>query len=155
MRMNILRLRREQVDPNDLPRGVESVESHIKFVHLNWRAIAAAAWDGYQRDGRGVVAINSAGSVPGSVGAPWETGHTQGRYISAAQLARFFSQEDNEMRLVREYDPMQEVVVLILRCDGGISCYRVRPGHDLAPPQALEHFGGKLPVVKITPGPQG
>jgi hypothetical protein len=142
---------------DQLPKGRESVESHAEFLQLNWRLLAAMAWNGYMTGGRGAVVIDAMHALDAPVGAPWETGYTEGTYIPLADLERLGIAATREKRLITQYEPEREIVAIFLRGDGGVSGYRMSTRTDLSPPQALGHYGGRLPTQarSIKPGPQG
>ena len=142
---------------DQLPKGRESVESHAQFLQLNWRLLAALAWNGYGTQGRGAVVIDAAHALDAPVGAPWEAGYTEGTFIPLADLERLGIAATHEKRLITQYVPEQEIVAIFLRGDGGISGYRMGTRTDLTPPQALAHYDGRLPTGAHRPkaGPQG
>ena len=95
---------------DQLPKGRESVESHAQFLQLNWRLLAALAWNGYRTQGRGAVVIDAAHALDAPVGAPWEAGYTEGTHIPLADLERLGIAATHEKRLITQYAPEQEIV---------------------------------------------
>jgi hypothetical protein len=152
---HIFRKHKRKFTTEQLPKGRESRESHAEFLTLNWRLLAAAAWDGYQRQGRGAIVIDSMHATDAPSGLPWQVGRADSAYVALADLERTGIAQEEEKRLIARYDPEREIVAIILRSDGGVSGYRMGTAHDLKPPEALAHYGGRLPTGQPKPGPQG
>lgn len=151
----LLRKHNRKFTTEQLPKGCESRESHTNFLTLNWRLAAAVAWDGYLKHGRGAVVIDSMHAMDAPPGLPWQVGRTDATYIPLADLERVGIAKEEEKHLITQYAPEREIVAIILRSDGGVSAYRMGTVHDLTPPQALAHYGGRLPTARPKPGPQG
>lgn len=106
---------------NRFPTGSESRDSHLAFIMGNWSVLAAWSWRGYQEGGRGCMVIDSKqASTEPTVTS--RLGETPAVYLVADQVPEI----EEVRRMIREYDPETEVVVVILRLDGGQSEYRLR-----------------------------
>ena len=84
-------------------------------LHIFW----PAAEDSFKELGRGAIVVDIT-SRPTGEGNPFG-------YLSQEML----EEEDDEdiQRMVREYDPEREFVVVLLKSENRTSTYRVGPGH--------------------------
>lgn len=104
-----------------------------RWTDLSWIAqhlpafhpVARAAYDAW---GRGALVINTTVQVP-------ERGHPF-TYALQEEIARY---EDKDIdRLVAEYVPDNELVVVLLKTEGRTSAYRVRSGRPPGPTSGPE-----------------
>jgi hypothetical protein len=132
----------------DLPAGRESRQSHVDFIMLNWHLLGALAWRGYQVEGAGAIIINARKAkelwMIGS-GKVLDIGRTPCLYLSQASMDRVGGWPDvDTARMVHEYDPEEEVVLVILRSDGGVSEYRIRAPNLPNPRECHRSHGAEL-----------
>ncbi len=102
-----------------------------QLIANNIELISAASWDGYQREGRGVIFIDGETTdTPASAGAPLT-------YVSEkeAQETREGWPFENMTAMVKTYNPNSEVIVLI-KWRGEFGIYRFKP--PISPPAAYE-----------------
>ncbi len=98
---------------------------HTAFLREKYVELAAFAWEGFQREGKGVVLIIDDA----------ETG-VQAKYVPKSQADGSAFSSDLK-RMVGDYDPTQHFVVTILGPDIGESDYCIGV-EDLPPPEAAE-----------------
>ncbi|MCH7662946.1 MAG: hypothetical protein IH859_03640, partial [Chloroflexi bacterium] len=72
----------------------------------------------YDENGRGAIIVNTLESEEGK-------GHPFG-YLPQSNIEEF--EDEEAKRMVREYDPKQELVVVLLKSKNRESTYRVRTG---------------------------
>jgi hypothetical protein len=77
-----------------------------------------AAQAQFAAHGRGVIVVDTTVQPDPNAGHPMY-------YIESAQVAQM--DDDDTKRLVGEYDPQHEFVVLLLKPEGHTSTYRVHP----------------------------
>jgi hypothetical protein len=129
-------------NPQDLPSGSESRESHLAFIQLNWPIAAAAAWQQYRRQGRGCIVFDVAEAQEPPPGESHLFGETPGRYVPY-KVVRASGDADVE-RMVKKYNPRREVVFVFLRRDGGVSSYQLSIQGQPSPPEAYEALKREL-----------
>jgi hypothetical protein len=112
--------------------------THKEFIGLNGKCMAALAWHGFQREGRGMIVVDAKNCVAGK---RWEDGESVGAFIPLSHIERVPDSppKRDALRLIEAYDPLQEFVVNILRTDGGASFYRITCP-TTAPPDAYEQL---------------
>ena len=88
-------------------------QAHMAFIQRNLDFLLAAAWQGYQAQGRGAICIDADRAVPDPV---WAGGITPGLYLTRTMLGeQGMDWPDPDIkRMVRQYDPEKEIVVAIL-----------------------------------------
>lgn len=128
--------------PEDLPTGLESRESHLEFIRINWPVAAAFAWQQYRKQGRGCIVFDVAKAQDPPPGEPHLFGETPGAYVPY-KVVRAAGDEDVK-RMVREYDPRRQVVFVFLRQDGGVSSYSLHIRNQQTPPEAYEELKREL-----------
>ena len=126
----------------DLPTGRESRESHVEFIRINWPVAAAFAWQQYRKQGRGCMVVDVAKAEDPPPGASHLFGETSGAYVPY-RVVRVTGDADVK-RMVKEYNPRQEVVFVFLRKDGGVSSYRLQMRNQPSPPEAYEELKREL-----------
>ena len=111
---------------------LDTPDAHITFIRSQWRDFAAFAWEKYLKEGRGAVVVDltRASKSGGSLQAPTfyvadgsERLSTRGGWPNC-EIAE----------AVREYDPEQDVIFIILRLDG--SAFHYNASDELTPPLA-------------------
>ncbi len=110
----------------------------LDFIKLNLNALAYCAWQGYQAKGRGVVCVLVDEHNEATRMVPFDF-LPEG---DAAKMVRDW-RRNRESKLVAEYDPTTEVVVMFGRTASkgaedrfDVDCYRFK-SHP-APPMAEE-----------------
>jgi hypothetical protein len=88
-------------------------ELDLKWIDGNLKVLATAAIDNYANKGRGIVVSDHTkdGVIPPTI------------YLPQAKIPQ---EDDQVARLVREYDPSAEGVLLIFKRDGRAASYRFR-----------------------------
>lgn len=125
-------------NPQDLPTGRESRESHAEFIKINWPVAAAFAWQQYQKQGRGCLVVDVAQSKDPPRGASYLFGESQAAYVPYRGVR--MTGDPDVKRMVKEYDPTKEVIFVFLRLDGGMSSYRVSIPNQPSPREAYEQL---------------
>jgi len=98
----------------------------LAYIKDNWLQIAAAAWAGYQPEGRGVTVVDCLKTFPVATGL----GHAI-RYVSLRHIP---PGADYERRMALIYDPEIEVVVTLVQASSE-DTYRLASPR-LTPPAA-------------------
>ena len=113
-------------------------EEHLNFITLNLNALSYCAWQGYRTKGRGAVCVLVDEHNETTRMVPFD-------FLPDAEAAKMIPDwhQSRESKLVAEYDPTAEVVVLFGRtANRGVEdrfdmdCYRFRPRP--APTMAVE-----------------
>lgn len=92
-------------------------QSDLRWIRENLHVFIPAAKEGYEQVGHGALVVDTTVQpVPGA-GHPFS-------YFPQAQI----NEHDDEdiKRLVREYNPPSELVIVMLKPEGRTSSYRVR-----------------------------
>jgi hypothetical protein len=113
--------------------AVDTPEGHQDFIQSRWRQFAAFAWSRYLREGRGAVVIDLRRHQMTDSGL-----QVPAYYVAdnGPQLERRGGWPDDEVAgVVRDYDPSQDVVFIVLRLDGDLLYYCV--SDELTPPEAF------------------
>lgn len=107
----------------------------LEFIQLNVNALSYCAWQGFQTHGRGVVCVPVDEHNEATQMVPFD-------FLPEREAAKIVTDwhQNRESRLVAEYDPKTEVVVLFAHSGTGerfnVDCYRFQPRP--APPMAEE-----------------
>ena len=109
----------------------------LDFIKLNLNTLAYCAWHGYQAKGRGVVCVLVDEHNEATRMVPFD-------FLPEGDAAKMVKdwKQNRESKLVAEYDPTKEVVVMFGHSKAGLAarfdvdCYRFR-SHP-APPMAEE-----------------
>ena len=106
--------------------GESRRERHLAFIEANRGAFAAAARQGFQERGRGMLLVNEADFMdrPRGVWVRYRMGYV-GERTPGFALADGWPGEP-EATWVAGYDPGTTMLVAFVRADGGLSSYRVR-----------------------------
>ena len=136
---------------SDLPSGAESRELHLAFIQQNLDIAAAVAWQGYQDKGRCAILIVTRW---GDERQPWTAGITPACVLPRKRILRILDDANplarsDLARLLREYDPEQEIVFTFFRLDGGVSSYRIG-SPKFTPPEAYEVMKGQIADFVLT-----
>ena len=93
-------------------------EADLDWIEENLHIFIPVAQSEYDENGRGAIIVNASERAEGK-------GHPFG-YLPQANIEEF---EDEEViRMVREYDPKQELVIVLLKPKNRESTYRVLTG---------------------------
>jgi hypothetical protein len=79
----------------------------LAYIKDNWLQIAAAAWAGYQSEGRGVTVVDCLKTFPVATGLGHAIRYVPLRHVSPGA--------DYERRMALDYDPEIEVVVTLVQ----------------------------------------
>jgi hypothetical protein len=115
---------------NPLPLGSDTPERQKEYLYEKWSQLAALAWDGYQNNGRGAVVMS----------ADTTDIVADKTYFSFANESMLIEVLRNEpaladlQRMLQNYDPEKQIVVLVQRTDRGFSMYTL--GGYPSPPEA-------------------
>lgn len=101
----------------------------LAYIRDNWLQIAAAAWAGYQLEGRGVTVVDCLKTFPVATGL----GHAI-RYVPLRHVPHG---ADYERRMALDYDPEIEVVVTLVQASSEDTYRLANP--RLTPPAAYAH----------------
>jgi len=109
----------------------------LDFIRLNLNALAYCAWQGYQAKGRGAVCVLVDEHNEATRMVPFD-------FLPDGEAAKMIPdwRKNRESKLVAEYDPEKEVVVMFGHTVNrqtdrfDVDCYRFRP--NPAPPMAEE-----------------
>ena len=106
----------------------------LDFIRLNLNALAYCAWQGFQAKGRGLVCVLCDDHNEATRTVPFD-------FLPASEAEKLIPDwtEAKEARLVAEYDPKLEVVVLFVQSGkdrSDVDAYRFQPRP--APPEAEE-----------------
>lgn len=93
-------------------------QSDLKWINENIHVFWPAAQSQYQEQGRGVIMVDTT-SRPTGEGHPFA-------YFPEEAVKEHGGDEDIE-RMIREYDPTREFVVVLLKSQDRMSTYRVHP----------------------------
>ena len=122
----------------DLPSGEgESRAVHLAFINQNLDIGAATAWQGYQTVGRCAIVVVTRWA---DVRQPWTAGTTPVGIMDRKKALKMLDKINPPARLLRQYDPLQEMVFCFLRTD---CSYRVA-NSGLTPPEAYEAMKGQM-----------
>ena len=120
--------------PSGRVEDLDTPDAHITFIRSQWREFAAFAWEKYLAEGRGAVVIDLRNSsrTAGNLYVPTY-------YVAdgSERLTKRGGWPDEEVaEIIREYDPEQDVVFIVLRLDGDLFYYNV--SDELDPRRAYE-----------------
>ncbi len=105
---------------------------HRDFIKTNYELLAFHAWRGYQAEGRGAVVLSE------------KELHTPDRYRPVAAHLLYLSERHPQFpgwpdrymaTAVQDYNPEQEILIIITLREGGVVFHRVRQG-PVDPPNA-------------------
>jgi hypothetical protein len=112
--------------------ALDTPEEHMSFMHSQWPEFAAFAWGKYLSEGRGAVVIDLKRAT---------------RTGTRFQVPTFYLADGSERlqarggwptkevaEVIRDYDPEQDVVFLVLRLNGDQFHYNA--SDELTPPRA-------------------
>jgi len=120
--------------PSGRVEDLDTPNAHITFIRSQWREFAAFAWEKYLAEGRGAVVIDLRNSSKSD-----DNLHVPTYYVAdgGERLAKRGGWPDEDVAdVIREYDPEQDVVFIILRLDGDVLHYNV--SDELTPRLAYE-----------------
>jgi hypothetical protein len=95
----------------------EERESDFAWIKENHFSFWPAAQTQFSAHGRGVVVVDTTVQPDPNAGNPMY-------YIVSTQVEQM--DDEDTKRLVREYDPQREVVVMLLKPEGHSSTYRMK-----------------------------
>ena len=110
-------------------------EAMINLIYPNWETIAAVAYDCYLHSGRGVITMSEMEGLSGMPDVEFLPESDRETFEAGGWL-------NNEVtHQMREYDPQNEVIILVLRLSGEVFCLRFRtPSSRLSPRSACEEI---------------
>lgn len=103
----------------------------IAYIRRHWALLAAEAWQGFVRHGRGILLIDRMhGRTPCVAYRTQISSHNVGEsdWLSATTV-----------RQIQQYDPRREFVCIILHDDTTVTTYRLSAA-TLSPPDAYAHL---------------
>jgi hypothetical protein len=103
----------------------------IGYIRRHWAVLAAEAWQGYVRHGRGILLIDR---IPGQT--PCIVYRTQ---ISSRSVCESGWLSATTVRQIQQYDPRREFVCIMLHDDTTVTTYRLSAA-TLSPPDAYAHL---------------
>ncbi len=113
----------------------ERIIRHKRFLQANWKMLAAFSWEYFQKEGRGAVVADEGDFIQ----APKpQYARISLRYIpeNSPRLKEVGGWPgDKEAGWVKSYDPKAQMVILIVRENGGTSGYLLSP--RIQPPEAF------------------
>lgn len=122
---------------------VDTADGRDEMIVANWQQFAAAAWDGYMREGRGALLLDLK-SAPNSVTHPGI--NLQATYLALEALLAAGTESETgpdglggHLDRLRTYDPRREMVLFIASGDGDVlrtRCLHSESDELLNPPEA-------------------
>ena len=107
----------------------------LAYIKDNWLQIAAAAWAGYQSEGRGVTVVDCLKTFPVATGL--------GHAIRYVPLRHIPPNADYERRMALDYDPEIEVVVTLVQASSEdtyrLASSRLTPSAAYAQQNEVKH----------------
>ena len=106
----------------------------LEFIRMNVNALSYCAWQGFLNKGRGVICVPLDEHNEATQMVPFG-------FLSEGEVALMVKgwRNNRESRMVPDYDPNTEAIVLFVRSKGkriDVDCYRFLPRP--APPMAQE-----------------
>jgi hypothetical protein len=102
-----------------------TIDEDTRFFSHYWTSLAAAGWEGYSHLGRGAVVIDRTNGPTPFV-----------FYLDTSLAGGYDSWPVSRLHgILGEYDPLREIVCVVVRSDENIALYRVHR-RRLTPPQA-------------------
>ena len=143
-------------DPSDeADRNVSDLEDPYEhFIWENRQKFGALSWSGLLRYGRGLVLMDArhwpneadqdSNEAAGATGKESARREAQLGYLPEGRIAALSqtAQKKDAVRLLRTYNPREEIVVNVLRADGGGSFFQVALT-DCPPPEAYRKLMGR------------
>lgn len=134
----------KQFNPDDLPKGMESRDSHINFMKQNLLLASAFTYQQYPLFGKGCILVNC---YDVKLGENWLDSYTPVIYLG--EKTDFFRQqlkgdwrEPDLAKMIKEYNPKTDIIFAFIRSDGGFSCYRLQI--PFSPEVNYQQFKGQL-----------
>jgi hypothetical protein len=114
-------------------RSMDTADGHQKLIRSQWQEFAAFAWQRYLSEGRGAVIIDL-----------WRAARNDSTLIPTYYVAdgsdllvgRGGWPNEDVAEMVRQYDPEQDVIFVVVRLDEGFFYYNV--SDELTPRAAYE-----------------
>ena len=114
--------------------ALDTPDQHGTFIRMQWRSLAAFAWEKYRSEGRGAIVVDLRHATVEESGVKVPTVYVA---EGGERLGRRGGWPNEEVaEVIRDYDPAQDVVFIFLRLDGDVFHYNV--SDELTPPQAYE-----------------
>jgi hypothetical protein len=98
---------------------------HQEFIKVNWESLAWHAWRGYQERGRGALILDER-ELHTHDGSFRQVGIHLAYMGERSPEFPKAPDQDYVFRTIQEYDPRQEVLVMIRLRIGGLGFYRTR-----------------------------
>ena len=110
--------RRHHHNPNNIPDWARRERGHdMEWIGENFDIFWSAATFAFEKHGRGAISVDTTSQPVPGMGHPLA-------YVPQEVVDR--RDEEDTKRMVREYDPTQEFVVVLLKPERRTSTYRVQ-----------------------------
>ncbi len=136
------------VDPADeADRNVPDLtDPYERFIWENRQQFGALSWSGLLRYGRGIVLMDARQWPSEEAHKEGETAHGEAQlgYLPEGRIAALShtAQKKDALRMLRTYKPREEIIVNVLRADGGGSFFQMVL-QDCPPPEAYRKLMGR------------
>ena len=122
-------------------------DPYERFIWENRQQFGALSWSGLLRYGRGIVLMDARNWPSGDVqDINEETASREAQlgYLPEGRIAALShtAQKKDAIRLLRTYNPREEIIVNVLRADGGGSFFQIALT-DCPPPEAYRKLMGR------------
>lgn len=114
--------------------ALDTPDEHMTFMRSQWADFAAFAWEKYQAEGRGAVIIDLKRATRSGSRFQVPTFYVADGSERLRERGGWPSEEVAE--LIRDYDPTQDVLFIVLRLDGDQFHYNA--SDQPAPPKAYK-----------------
>ena len=91
----------------------------LSWIQENMHVFWPAAWQQYQEQGRGAIVVDTTVQPEPEWGNPFV-------YLSQGEVEEAF--DEDAQRMVQQYEPEQEIVIVLLKPEERVSTYRVQMG---------------------------
>ena len=138
------------VDPSDEADLPDLKDPYERFIWENRQKFGALSWSGLLRYGRGIVLMDTrqwpSEDAQDVHDAANETARREAQlgYLPEGRIAALSqtAQKKDAVRMLRRYNPREEIIVNVLRADGGGSFFQVAL-KDCPPPEAYRKIMGR------------
>ncbi len=129
-----------------MPTAKEHDDRDVAFIYHNQRMLAAMAWKGYQKHGRGILIVDETEKVY-APGLPPEQ-DTPVTYVPQQLISQHQGPWVEVIEsIVKTYNPQTAIVLVIMRPDDKTGMYYAIQEQRTVPPppQAFTEIGNALP----------
>ena len=133
--------------PDEAGRNVPDLKDpYERFIWENRQKFGALSWSGLLRYGRGIVLMDARNWLSRDdqdINEETASREAQLGYLPEGRVAALSQtpQKKDAIRLLQRYNPREEIIVNILRADGGGSFFQVALA-DCPPPEAYRKLMG-------------